>query len=221
MQSEDICAMSDRYIDAVRAHNHVEHLPIVLAHDGQQSVRAAEITRKYNALSYNGANANIVDMLLLARATYSILNPSSTMSGHVACARVASGLRSTLGDTDADMVRWYMQGDGGMPLDAHDHADVVTGSASGEKLKTAVQRTNDRKKVWQQRRRSEEMQAPKVKPKVTPKVSKGDTARRTNRPGRAHVTGPRWSGDSEPGSARRNKQDSCYTGRPLAQRKFQ
>eukprot|EP00038_Savillea_parva_P025065 m.46082 g.46082 ORF g.46082 m.46082 type:complete len:535 (-) comp6721_c0_seq2:227-1831(-) len=75
----DVCNMTTRYLDRVFAAL-PPNVPVVLAHDHGDPVRAEEIARTYHAVSYTGPHDTIVDMMLLIRAGYLIGNPMSSMS---------------------------------------------------------------------------------------------------------------------------------------------
>jgi hypothetical protein len=74
----DICSMSHRYLSVVLAA--YPGVPVVLAHDRQDNVRAADIRARFGAVSYSGPHDAFVDMQLLIRAKYLVGNPASSMS---------------------------------------------------------------------------------------------------------------------------------------------
>jgi len=103
MNPQDVCMMSDRYLDAClhEAGKAVRGLPIVLAHDRELPQRAADIARNYSTITYDGPEGNIVDMLFMLRSAYFIGNPASSMAGNVATARAIDGHGSNFGDAEA------------------------------------------------------------------------------------------------------------------------
>jgi len=89
--AEDICGMTDAYVDAALASSRVPpDWPVVLAHDGRDPERAAALAERYGAVSYQGPMGSFVDLLLMVRAGFFIGNPASSFSTNAARVRHAS-----------------------------------------------------------------------------------------------------------------------------------
>mmetsp|Transcript_45076 Transcript_45076/g.101760 ORF Transcript_45076/g.101760 Transcript_45076/m.101760 type:complete len:195 (-) Transcript_45076:151-735(-) len=99
---EDFCNMTDAYLNVSLYKGSALGRPLVLAHDGQNPARAAEIVRHYGAKVYAGPNAAFVDMLLLLQSNYLVGNPLSTFSFTAAMVR-----RAVLEDPATNLLEFY------------------------------------------------------------------------------------------------------------------
>eukprot|EP00035_Acanthoeca_spectabilis_P010454 m.185358 g.185358 ORF g.185358 m.185358 type:complete len:435 (+) comp15025_c1_seq1:137-1441(+) len=89
----DVCSMSHRYLAAVMR-GFSGHCRMVLAHDRQDTARAADIARRFNAVTYTHTNDVLVDIQLLLRSGFFVGNPASSLSVAVATVRAAAGAPS-------------------------------------------------------------------------------------------------------------------------------
>ena len=89
--AETICHMPEAYVRRQLKEAHVDHLPVVLAHDHERPDLATHLQRALNAKSYDGDPdlGEAVDAQLLLRAQFVITNPASTLSTNVIDVRCA------------------------------------------------------------------------------------------------------------------------------------
>ena len=99
LSTNDVCSMSDDYLEAAIRQARMRHCHVFLADDKMQKQRAKDIVRRYNASVFSfGAHNNpatrvfrlYMDMLILIRACYFIGNPASTIAGNIARVRALS-----------------------------------------------------------------------------------------------------------------------------------